>query len=184
MSASVFALPSRAAFRVSPDLTAPATASVVRATSFDLRASSRYGSALVSATLDEALMTLLDVRAPEYLSSSFAACLNWAGFRKLRTDERCLILTSRGLGRRRFSSRWLSSGRLGGRRSSRWLSDSVRCFAFFDVSANIILLSSSQSGDFRCRLGGFVSTLEVVSFISFATTLFGLVTLLAGGTAK
>lgn len=185
VSAPVFALPSRAAFRVSPDLTAPATASVVRATSFDLRASSRHGSALVSATLDEALMTLLDVRAPEHLSSSFAACLNWAGLRKLRADERCIFLTSRGLGRRRLSSGRLGSRWLGGRWSRlTGLMDSVRCFAFCDVSANVVLLSSSHSGDFRCLLGGFISTLEVVSFINFATTLFELVTLLAGGTAK
>jgi hypothetical protein len=170
--ASVLALPSRAAFRVSPDLLAPATALMPRASVFHLRAVLGYRTTLVCAALHEALLTLYEVRAKEYKSVCFAACLNWAGLRKRRTFRR-----SRADGLRGLLLGGLSSYRLGGFRRLIRLSDSISCFAFFEVSADIILLSSSQSGDSRCRLGGFISALEVVSLVSFTTTLFELVTL-------
>lgn len=163
-------MPSGAAFRVSPDLIAPATASMVRASASHLRAALGYRITLVSAALHEALLTLYEVRAKEYKSICFAACLNWAGLRKRRafrsSGDRILGLLGR-----------ISSNRLGGCRGLTRLSDSISCFAFFEVSADIILLSSSQSGKSRCLHGSFISALEVVSLVSFTTTCFCLVTL-------
>jgi len=122
-------------------------------------------------------VALLDVRAEEYTSSSLAACLNWARIRYLRADERNLLSRlGSGLTRGRGVTRLL--GVLRGR------VDSITLLTLFEVSASIILLSSSHSVGFSCRLGGVISTLEVVSLVSITTARLKLVALLARGAAN